>query len=119
MNSEQQELLDKSYGNFSNKAKGLNIYLEVNKDIVVVEGPVYNAHPRLLTQEEFINKCKTDSGFSERWGLRIDERELSLDEELEYMTGKVFSEEALTHQVNTPTQLITVTYNDKIIKSYE
>ena len=24
-----------------------------------------------LTQEEFINKCKTDTEFSERWGLKI------------------------------------------------
>jgi hypothetical protein len=80
MNKEQQELLDKSYENFSNKTKGLNLYLEVNKDIVVAEGPVYNAHPRLLTQEEFINKCKTDTEFSENWGLKIEERELSLEE---------------------------------------
>ena len=28
-----------------------------------------------LTQEEFINKCKTDSEFSEKWGLKIEERE--------------------------------------------
>jgi hypothetical protein len=74
---------------------------------------------RQFFKERFINKCKTDSEFSEKWGLKIEERELSLDEELEYMTGKVFSEEALTHQVNTPTRLITVTYNDKIIESYE
>ena len=25
----------------------------------------------LLSQEEFINKCKTDSDFSEKWGLKI------------------------------------------------
>ena len=42
-----------------------------------------------------------------------------LEEELEYMMGKVFSEEALTHQVNTPTRLITITYKDTIIESYE
>ena len=73
----------------------------------------------ILPKEEFIDKCKTDSEFSERWGLKIEERELSLEEELEYMMGKVFSEEALTHQVNTPTKLITITYKDTIIESYE
>jgi hypothetical protein len=71
------------------------------------------------TIQEFINKIKTDSEFSEKWGLKIEERELSLDEELEYMMGKVFSEEALTHQVKIPTKLITITYNDKTIESYE
>ena len=25
------------------------------------------------TKEEFINKCKTDSEFSEKWGLKIEE----------------------------------------------
>ena len=84
-----------------------------------VSGPISNAKFRPYTQEEFINKCKTDTEFSEKWGLKIEERELSLEEELEYMMGKVFSEEALTHQVNTPTKLITITYKDKTIESYE
>ena len=84
-----------------------------------VSGPISNAKFRPYTQEEFINKCKTDTEFSEKWGLKIEERELSLEEELEYMMGKVFSEEALTHQVNTPTKLITITYKDTIIESYE
>ena len=35
---------------------------------------------RQLTQEEFISKCKTDSEFSKKWGLKIEERELSLEE---------------------------------------
>ena len=34
----------------------------------------------LLTKESFIHKCKTDSEFSETWGLKIEERELSLEE---------------------------------------
>ena len=84
-----------------------------------VSGPISNAKFRPYTQEEFINKCKTDTEFSEKWGLKIEERELSLEEELEYMMGKVFSEEALTHQVNTPTKQITITYKDKTIESYE
>ncbi len=29
---------------------------------------------RSFTKEEFINKCKTDTEFSERWGLKIEER---------------------------------------------
>ena len=81
----------------------------------MMSGPAY----RPLTKEEFINKCKTDTEFSEMWGLKIEERELTLEEELEYMMGKVFSEEALTHQVNTPTRLITITYNNETIESYE
>lgn len=56
-----------AYKNFINKNKNLNLDLEINKNIVVVEGPIYNATPRLLTQEEFINKIKIDDKFSNAW----------------------------------------------------
>jgi hypothetical protein len=63
---------------------------------------------KILTQEEFINKCKTDPEFSEKWGLKIGERELN-DDEL-----NIFN---LLKQ--TFTKLITITYNDKTIECYE
>jgi hypothetical protein len=130
MNKEQQELLDEAYENFSNKVKGLNLYLEVNKDIVVVEGPVYNAHPRLSTQEEFINKCKTDTEFSEKWGLLIKERELEYSERYSIWFSNNF-ETGLEYNENTepnfndpyyeptPTRLISITYKGQTIESYE
>jgi hypothetical protein len=114
MSKEQQELLDEAYENYSNK-------LLFNEKDCHVDYSINQPNKTFIpySQEEFINKCKTDTEFSEKWGLKIEERELSLDEELEYMMGKVFSEEALTHQVNVPTKLITITYNDKTIESYE
>lgn len=93
-----------------------------------------------LTKEEFINKCKTDSEFSERWGLKIEERELSYSERKTFFEqhclktlggirgcetpekdkssvikqyNKWFDEE------NIPTKLITITYNNETIESYE
>jgi thymidylate synthase len=57
-----------AYKNFVDKTKGLDLYLEINKDIIVVEGPVYNATPRFLTKEEFIDKIKTDDEFAKKWG---------------------------------------------------
>ena len=83
-----------------------------------------------LTKEEFINKCKTDTEFSEKWGLTIEERELSL-EERHKMALPIWREKyglladmmVPTNVDNTPykipTKLITITYNDKTIKSYE
>ena len=130
MNKEQEKLVDEAYNNFIKKTKGLNLFLEVNKDIVAVEGPVYNAHPKLLTQEEFINKCKTDTEFSEKWGLKIEERELSLDERYKIALpiwkekyGLLANMMVPTNVDNTPykipTKLITISYNDKTIESYE
>jgi hypothetical protein len=135
MNNEQQELLDESYENFIDKTKGLNLNLEINRDIIVVEGPVYNATPRLLIKEEFINKCKTDPEFSEKWGLKIDERELSLEERVVIFNQKkekgeivipefksVGDMNAWTNRLldnDIPTKKITIIYNDKTIESYE
>ena len=81
-----------------------------------------------LTQEEFINKCKTDTEFSEKWGLKIEERELSVGEINEIRDMQYFKNSL--HQAlkgsdtkidweNIPTKLTTVTYNDKTIESYE
>ena len=90
-----------------------------------------------LTKEEFINKCKTDSEFSERWGLKIEERELSLNERYELVrvnglcpkysfeieNGKPvpnkFSQSEWYDKYNIPTRLITITYKDTKIESYE
>jgi hypothetical protein len=92
---------------------------------------------RQYAQEEFINKCKTDSEFSEKWGLKIEERELSLEERyglvrenglcpkysFEIENGKPtpnkMSESEWYDNHNIPTKLITITYNDKTIESYE
>ena len=83
---------------------------------------------RILTQEEFINKCKTDSEFSEKWGLRIEERELSIQERNEWFQihlngnnpfAKSDWKDFELDQQNIPTKLITLTYNNETIESYE
>lgn len=76
---------------------------------------------RLLTQEEFIIKCKTDKEFSDKWGLKIEERELSDDERATiYWRQKGIEDPilpALRKDVDAtvPTKLITVTYNNEKI----
>ena len=57
MNNEQQELLDEVYG------KAL---LELAFDWLPYTPP----NPPLDTIESFINKCKTDPEFSEKWGIK-------------------------------------------------
>jgi len=94
-----------------------------------------------LTQEEFINKCKTDPEFSEKWGLKIEERELSFNRRYRLgdyqpynIEGKVEYEKGLDYitqeqfetfhnkemdKLNIPTKLITIIYNNETIESYE
>jgi len=82
----------------------------------------------IMSQEEFINKCKTDPEFSEKWGLKIEERELNTDERNKWFQINLNGNNPLMKsdwkdyeldQQNIPTKLITIKYNDKTIESYE
>jgi hypothetical protein len=82
-----------------------------------------------VSKKEFINKCKTDSDFSEKWRLKIEERELSDDERYNwYMqthkknlsrSGNQYDMGDILNSNNCPTKLITIKYKDTIIESYE
>jgi hypothetical protein len=121
MNKEQQELLDEVYENYSKK---MMYHPEKNW---LDDGNGEKTY-RQLSQEEFINKCKTDTEFSEEWGLKIEERDLSFEERQERcpvwtkdsygMDGELRSPITIDWD-KTPTKLITITYNDKTIESYE
>jgi hypothetical protein len=74
----------------------------------------------------FIQEIKNNTEFAERWGLKIEERELSLEERTKYKKkrdGIVRTFASYTHQMldnsNVPTKLITITYNKETIESYE
>ena len=105
MNKEQQELLDEVYKNYeksiiqSHKENGL-------------EGFEY------LNKESFIERIGTDAEFSERWGLQIEERELTWDESNEYYNNHQ-SLKVPYLGLKVPTKLITITYNEKTIESYK
>ena len=83
-----------------------------------------------MSKDEFINKCKTDSEFSEKWGLKIEERELRL-EERHQLALPIWKEKygplavmmVPTNVDNTPykipTKLITITHKNETIESYE
>jgi hypothetical protein len=77
------------------------------------------------TIETFIHKCKIDNEFSEKWGLKIDERELSLEERKihmsKYSNDRIYPhwDEKFLNEKRIPTKIITITYNDKTIESYE
>jgi hypothetical protein len=73
--------------------------------------PILNGEG-ILTRGEFINKCKTDTEFSERWGLKIEER--TTLEQVD-QTNPVLKGSTTLY----PRKLITITYNNEIIKMYE
>ena len=120
MNKEQQQIIDEAYENYENayyKGQAFG-YKKLNDN-------EFSPDLKML-KEEFINKIKTDTEFSETWGLKIEERELSL-EERQNLYFKLNPEFRLVHEnmnkqmdnFNTPTKLITLTYNNEKIESYE
>jgi len=83
---------------------------------------------RLITKEEFINKCKTDPEFSEKWGLKIEERELSTQERNEWFRVHLNGNNPFMKsdwkdfeldQQNIPTKLITLICNNEKTYYYE
>ena len=132
MSKEQQELLDEVYENYKRFTHSKN-----EKDGNYGEYSKWGDNPLIsgvqhLTKGTFIQMIKIDFEFSERWGLKIEERELSRDERIDLYckeyTGGVkgkyeppfddFIDSKLTTR-NIPNKLITITYNDKTIESYE
>ena len=125
MNKEQQELLDVVYkkyqtemmfhpeDNWLEELDGMNMSTGERKKVYRQYVPV-----------EFINKCKTNPEFSQKWGLKIEERELDMMERWVIADLTPNMEEFdfanyMCDKHNVPTKLITITYNDKTIESYE
>jgi hypothetical protein len=123
-NEKMNQMIDEAYEKYKK-------HIETQRDIQKKEverlrsqgKKVRVALINLLTKEEFINKCKTDSEFSEMWGLKIEERELFMEERWKMadltpnMTEFDYCNK-LCDEHNVPTKLITITYNNEIVESY-
>ena len=93
----------------------------------------YVGYDDVPSKELFLFEIKNNTEFSEKWGLKIDERELIAQERLEWVktnlsnveVGGFISNDEYSHKWvetlanNIPTKLITLTYNNKTIESYE
>ena len=121
MNKERyNQIIDEAYENYSKeyeKGNSLGLCLLVQKP----------------DREMFINKCKTDPEFSEKWGLKIEERELSLEEGIEMMSKKTifiskgyYDDNGYLTDIGkvkleklVPTKLTILTYNSETLEIYE
>lgn len=129
----------------NNMEECYNSYLKADKDSfdrwLILDSSII-ARWTPYTKEEFINKCKTNPEFSENWGLKIEERDLSREERYNLMSSKTGHSEAniaLRKKINNfegniprvsyheewldsfkiPTKLITITYNNETLEIYE
>jgi hypothetical protein len=84
---------------------------------------------RPYSQDKFIERIKIDLEFSEKWGLKIEERELSLEESAKWLQdvkGYDLLVGNLEHdhirevvEEEGPTKLITLLYSNETIEVYE
>jgi len=139
MNKEQQELVNEAYIKYQNQTMFHTDDLVPLKELdgmYMSTGEKTKVY-RQFAPKEFINKCKTDTEFSEKWGLTIEERELSDKERVDIFNLKMIKEGIRTQiptvgvdesywkeslektKHNIPTQLITILYQNKKIESYE
>ena len=121
MNKEQ--IIDEAYENYLENC----LDIKWMKENFFYDGSS-NYHVYRIIKESFIDKCKTNPEFSEKWGLKIEERELSLEERNKWFQINLNGNNPFMKsdwkdfeldQQNIPTKLITITYNGETIESYE
>lgn len=130
MNKEQEQIIDEVYKNYKrfthNKNEKNGNYGDYSKwgDNPLIAGVQH------LTKDSFIQMIKIDSEFSDEWGIKIEERELNHDERFviyKKVSGRVLQphitginfKQFHFDESNIPTRLITLTYNNETIESYE
>jgi hypothetical protein len=122
----KEQIIDEVYENY----KSTILESDMKKSAWELTVQSMSGKKFIISQEEFINKCKTNTEFSERWGLKIEEKELSLEERHQLALpiwkekyGPLADMMVSTNVDNTPfkipTKLITLTYNNEKIESYE
>jgi hypothetical protein len=131
MSKEQEELLDEVYLAYADS----HWTSPSNPNGKLLSEQLFGVIPMEHSKESFINEIKTNSKFSKKWGLKIEERELSNDERFRIayknldLRKELEAQSKMLHypdghnkamdNANIPTKLITITYNDKTIESYE
>jgi len=119
LNKEQQQIIDEAYENY---CKSFDAQSEIGSHS-------FDTDP--MTNIMFVEKIKNLDWFSEKWGIKIEERELNVDERKDIWNKDNFGQDMswynmvesditiLLNEDNIPTKLITLTYNNEKIESYE
>ena len=121
-NEKMNQMIDEAYENYYNYMTTNFMETRWCKVEISPDGKSIMGH--MCNRDEFIIESKTQPGFSERWGLKIEERELFIEERWKMadltpnMTEFDYCNK-LCDEYNVPTKLITITYNGTKIESYE
>ena len=127
MNNERyNQIIDEAYKNYAHS----HWTPPSNPKGKLLSDQLWGLIPMQHNKDSFIHEIKTNPKFSERWELKIEERDLSLDER-HTIAFPIWKEKygALAEMMvktnvdntpyNIPTKLITVTYKDEKTEIYE
>jgi hypothetical protein len=94
----------------------------INPDGQTLGEQLWSLTPMKHNKETFVNEIKYVKEFSEKWGLKIEERELSLEERCGIQINRndyqsYYTKDELDKN-NIPTKLITVNYKNEKIEVY-
>jgi hypothetical protein len=118
LDNQSIDLIGDAYKNYEKQIIANNLHLLPASDLP-------------STQEEFINKIKTDDEFAKKWGVKVEVRELSLDERYvlaningskEKLPGEPNYTEEQQHSMLdelVPTKAISLTYDNRTEVIYE
>ena len=126
MKTNKEQIIDEVYENYK---KEMLYHPEENW----LDNGVGEKSYRQPSKELFLFEIKNNLEFSEKWGLKIEERELSLEERIVIKNSKnIFISKGyiddnghlndigrLKLDKLIPTKLITLTYNNEKIESYD
>ena len=123
MNNERyNQIINEAYDNYSKeyeKDNSVGLTMLVQR----VDGKSMHRKPNI---EMFVTMCTYDSHFSERWGLKIEERELTTVKErkkydrfFDDLIGEYPEHHKTLDNRGVPRKIITVTYKDEKIEVYE
>ena len=120
----KEQIIDDAYENYSKEYEKDN---SIGMCLLVARMDGKSTY-RKPDKEMFIGLCTHDETFSKKWGLKIEERELNTQERNEWFQVHLNGNNPFMKsdwkdyeldQQNIPTKLITLTYNNETIESYE
>jgi hypothetical protein len=120
-NKEQQQIIDEVYENYSKEYEKDN---SIGMCLLVARMDGKSTY-RKSNKEMFVDLCTYDKTFSQKWELKIEERELVVEERVKWAYDRklidyvTMVENEILDKHNIPTKLITITYNNETIESYE
>ena len=126
-NEKMNQMIELAWKKYANSH-----YIPGNPNGKLLFEQLASVRPMIHNRETFRKEIIKNPSFASQWGLRIEERELNHDERFEiYKNSNIGGRVLQNHitainfkqfhfdEANIPTKLITITYNNETIESYE